>query len=134
VTISSGAAVSRSAMIESLYDSAVALDDRHGLILCREVKILLDHNLDWRISNSFTGHEVSTTLEIPLPRTTLPDARIEPSQKRLQFGIKSHFGSALVRISVETVRPGSMRRLARSHHLQNRIHREAAHTPSPCCC
>ena len=28
------------------------------------MKILLDHNLDWRISNSFPDHEVSTTLEM----------------------------------------------------------------------
>ena len=28
------------------------------------MKILLDHNLDWRISTDLPGHEVSTTLEM----------------------------------------------------------------------
>jgi predicted nuclease of predicted toxin-antitoxin system len=28
------------------------------------VKILLDHNLDWRLSNQLIGHEVSTALEM----------------------------------------------------------------------
>jgi predicted nuclease of predicted toxin-antitoxin system len=28
------------------------------------VKILLDHNLDWRLSDRFSGHEVSTVLEM----------------------------------------------------------------------
>jgi hypothetical protein len=28
------------------------------------VKILLDHNLDWRISHQFSGHEVLTALEM----------------------------------------------------------------------
>ena len=28
------------------------------------MRILLDHNLDWRISSSFPDHKVSTTLEM----------------------------------------------------------------------
>ena len=28
------------------------------------MKILLDHNLDWRLSNQLSGHEVSTALEM----------------------------------------------------------------------
>lgn len=28
------------------------------------MKILLDHNLDWRLSNDLPGHEVSTALEM----------------------------------------------------------------------
>jgi predicted nuclease of predicted toxin-antitoxin system len=32
--------------------------------LCREVKILLDHNLDWRLSDQFPGHEASTALDM----------------------------------------------------------------------
>jgi len=28
------------------------------------VKILLDHNLDWRLSDQLSGHEVSTALEM----------------------------------------------------------------------
>ena len=34
------------------------------MIPCPEVKILLDHNLDWRLSNQLSGHEIRTALEM----------------------------------------------------------------------
>jgi hypothetical protein len=38
--------------------------ERVCLIPCREVKILLDHNLDRRLSGQLSSHEVHTALEM----------------------------------------------------------------------
>src|SRR5213594_2565782 len=46
---------------------------------CREVKILIDHNLDWRISDQLSGHEVRTALEMAWD--TLKNALLTEAEK-----------------------------------------------------
>ena len=74
------------------------------------MKILLDHNLDWRLSRGLSGHEVSTAIEMAWD--TLKNGALLTQAEKLGFsalitsdkGIKNQQGMTGRSIGVVTIR------------------------------